>query len=292
MTETSRGDAATADFELHRRRMRGVAYRIVGSSSDAEDAVQEAWLRYSRTDVSDVANLEAWLTTVVSRVSLNMLEARRSRPQLSREPDSPDEPAVDDDIDPEHRSLIADSVGSALMVVLDTLTPEERVAFVLHDIFGVPFGEIAPVVERSVPATRQLASRSRARLRGRNIDDVAQVRKGVVVDAFLAASRHGDFDALMKLLHPDVVLRADDHAVAYGTPAESRGAQAVSRFSRYARGARPALLAGMASAAWVVDGDLRVVYEFTIDDGRISAIDLIGDPDRLVELDLVIGESW
>ncbi|MDN5855792.1 MAG: sigma-70 family RNA polymerase sigma factor [Actinomycetia bacterium] len=273
--------------------MRGVAYRIVGSGSDADDAVQDAWMRYQRSDVSEVVNLEAWLTTVVSRVSLNMLEARRSRAQPSPDPDPPDEPADDADADPEHRSMIADSIGSALMVVLDTLAPAERVAFVLHDIFAVPFDEIAQIVERSTPTTRQLASRARARVRGREVDgQVAEVRKGIVVDAFLAASRNGDFDALMKLLDPNVVLRADEQATEYGTPAETHGARAVSRFSRYARGARPAVLAGAASAAWVVDDRLRVVYRFTIREGRIVTLDLIGDPLRHAELDLLVGEPW
>ena len=286
-------DAATADFEANRRRMRAIAYRIVGSSSDADDAVQDAWVRYQRTDVSDVENLEAWLTTVVSRVSLNMLEARKSRPQPASEPEPPDEPAYHAEADPEHQIIVADSIGTALMLVLDALVPAERVAFVLHDIFGVPFDQIAPIVDRSPPATRQLASRARARVREREAArDVDAVRKTVVVEAFLSASRHGDFDALMQLLDPDVVLRADHEAAAHGTQPETRGAQAVSGFSRYARGARPALLAGEAGAAWIVGGELRVVYEFTVDDGRITTIDLIGDPGRLDELDVVVGESW
>lgn len=289
----SQVDSLTAEFEAHRRRMRTIAYRIVGSASDADDAVQDAWLRYNRADVREVVNLEAWLTTVVSRVSLNMLEARRSRPQPGDDPEPPEVPADDSDIDPEHRSVVADSIGSALMVVLDTLGPAERVAFVLHDIFAVPFDEIGPIVDRSTPATRQLASRARARVAERSTGgQVDEVRKSVVVEAFLAASRQGDFDALMGLLDPDVVLRADDEAAAYGTPRESRGKQAVSAFSRYARGARPAVLDGAAAAAWVVGKQLRIVYDFTVRDDRIIAIDLIGDPQRQSERDLLIGQAW
>lgn len=289
----SQVDTLTAEFEIHRPRLRGVAYRIVGSANDADDAVQDAWLRYNRSDVSGVINLGAWLTTVVSRVSLNMIEARRSRPQPAFEPETPDAPVDDTDSDPEHRSMVADAIGSALMVVLDTLSPAERVAFVLHDIFGVPFDEVGPIVDRSIPAARQLASRARARVRERAATGAAdEVRKAVVVEAFLAASRHGDFDALMRLLDPDVVLRADDQAVAYGTDRETRGARAVSAFSRYARGARLAVLGDTAAAAWVVGRHLRIVYDFTIRDGRIATIDLIGDPDRHAGFDLTVGEPW
>lgn len=286
-------DSRTAAFESHRRRIRSIAYRMVGTGGDAEDAVQEAWLRYNRADVSEVANLEAWLTTVVSRICLNMLEAKRVRPQATLDAEA-DTPADDGTAtDPEHRSMVADSIGSALMVVLDTVGPAERVAFVLHDIFAVPFDEIAPIVDRSTPATRQLASRARKRVRGRNTgDDRDEIRKAIVVDAFLAASRLGDFDALMRLLDPDVVLRADEHAAAYGTAAHAGGTDAVKTFSRYARGARPAVLDGAAAAVWLVGAQPRVVYEFTLHEGRITAIDLVGDPARLASFDLRVGEAW
>jgi RNA polymerase sigma-70 factor (ECF subfamily) len=288
------GDWQAERFEEHRGRLRAIAYRMLGSPSDADDAVQEAWIRFSRSDTGAVDNLGAWLTTVVSRVCLNMLQARRSRPQPPADPDLPEPPADSLESDPEHEALLADSVGLALLVVLDTLTPAERVAFVLHDVFGIPFDEIAPIVERSVPATRQLASRARARVRGRETTAEAdRRRKTAVVDAFLAAARGGDFDALLAILDPDVVLRADDHAVALGAASETRGAEPVAAWSRRARGARPALLAGAPAAAWLPGGSLRVVYDITTSGDRITAIDLIADPERLSELDLVVLEaSW
>jgi RNA polymerase sigma factor (sigma-70 family) len=292
--EMENGDRQAERFEEHRGRLRAIAYRMLGSPSDAEDAVQETWLRFSRSDTSAVESLGAWLTTVVARVCLNMLQARRSRPQPTADPELPEPPAALVESDPEHEALLADSVGLAMLVVLDALTPAERVAFVLHDVFAIPFDEIAPIVERSVPATRQLASRARARVRGREATvEVDRRRKAAVVDAFLAAARKGDFDALLAVLDPDVVLRADGRAVALGAAVETRGADPVAAWSRRARGAVPALIAGAPAAAWAPGGSLRVVYDFTTSEDRITAIELIADPERLAGLELVVLEaSW
>ena len=276
-------------FEEHRSRLRAIAYRILGSRSDADDAVQEAWLRLSRSDAGAIGDLGSWLTTVVSRVCLNMLQAQRSRPQPPAEPDLPEPIAKPGESDPEYEALLADSIGLALLVVLDRLTPAERVAFVLHDIFAIPFDQIAPIVERSAPATRQLASRARARVQSQDaIQQADRLRQFALVDAFLAAARNGDFDALLALLDPDVVLRADQHAVKLGAAKETRGAERVAAFSRYARGARRALLDGEAAAVWMPGGRLRVVWDFTTSGQRITAIDLIADPERLRNIDLVI----
>ncbi|MGN6378335.1 MAG: sigma-70 family RNA polymerase sigma factor [Gaiellales bacterium] len=275
-------------FEEHRQRLTAIAARILGSPGEAEDAVQDAWLRFSRADTSDVDNLAGWLTTVVSRVCLNMLQARRSRPQTVGEP-APEQAAEEADADPQYQAVLADSVGLALMVVLDSLTPAERVAFVLHDVFAVPFDEIAPIVDRSTPATRQLASRARARVQHHDAaGEPDRVRQAELVDAFLVAARNGDFEALLALLDPDVVLRADRRAVELGAAVETRGAEAVGGFLRYARGAKPALLAGAAAAVWVQDGQLRVVYRFSTSGDRITAVDLIADPDVLSGLELVV----
>jgi RNA polymerase sigma factor (sigma-70 family) len=274
-------------FEEHRGRLRAVAYRILGSPSEADDAVQEAWIRFSRSDTSGVDNLGAWLTTVVSRVCLNMLQARRSRPTVA--PDLPEEATEPGESDPEYEALLADSIGLALLVVLDTLTPAERVAFVLHDVFAIPFDEIAPIVDRTTPATRQLASRARERVQRRDAPGQSdRLRQAALVDAFLAAARGGDFEALLAVLDPDVVLRADEAAVGLGAAPETRGAEPVAQFSRFARGARRALLEGAAAAAWAPGGRLRVVYDFTVVDDRITAIELIADPARLATLDLAI----
>jgi RNA polymerase sigma-70 factor (ECF subfamily) len=290
--EMTDGDWLAERFEEHRGRLRRIAYRILGSPNDADDAVQEAWLRFSRSDTDAVDNVGAWLNTVVSRVCLNMLQARRSRPQPHLEADLPEPPADPDESDPEHEALLADSVGLALLVVLDTLTPAERVAFVLHDVFAIPFDEIAPIVDRSTPAARQLASRARARVQRRDAGGQAdRLRQAALVDAFLAAARKGDFEALLSLLDPDVVLRADEQAVKLGATAETRGVQDVGAFLRNARGATPALLDGAAAVVWVHRGELRVVYDFTTDGDRITAVDLIADPHRLRDLDLVILEG-
>jgi RNA polymerase sigma factor (sigma-70 family) len=270
-------------FEDHRGRLRAVAYRMLGSASEADDAVQEAWLRLSRSDADAVENLGGWLTTVVARVCLNMLEARRSRREEPVGGDLPDPVAHrGDDHDPEQQALAAEGVGLALLVVLDTLTPAERLAFVLHDLFAVPFEEIAPIVDRSPAAARQLASRARRRVQGAPPPDADLARQRAVVDAFLAASRQGDFEALLALLDPDVVLRADPAAVRTGAAAEVRGAAAVAgTFSGRAQTARPALVDGAPGAVWAPGGRPRVAFAFTVADGRILAIDLLADPERL-----------
>ena len=274
-------------FEEHRGRLGAVAYRMLGSRAEADDAVQEAWLRLSGSDTSEVENLGGWLTTVVARISLNMLRSRDSRREQHVEEGVP-EPV--ETRDPEREALLADSVGLALLVVLETLTPPERVAFVLHDLFDVPFDEIAPVVGRSPAATRQLASRARRRVRGAETTPEASLaRRREIVDAFLAASRGGDFGALLALLDPEVVLRADAGAVRIGAAAEVRGAQAVAEtFSGRARVARPALVDGDAGAVWASGGRPRVVFGFTISDGKIVEIELLADPDRLDRLELAI----
>jgi len=278
-------------FEAHRTHLRAVAYRMLGSRSEADDAVQESWLRLSRSDTSVVENLGGWLTTVVARVCLDMLRSRRSRREEPEGAHVP-EPIVSREggTDPEQEALLADSVGLALLVVLDTLAPAERVAFVLHDMFAVPFDEIAPIVGRSPTAARQLASRARRRVQGAAaVPDADLTRKREVVDAFLAASRGGDFDALLAVLDPDVVLRADSAAVAAGASREVRGARAVAEtFKGRARAAQPALVNGAAGAVWAPGGQPRVVFGFTITRGKIVAIDLLSDPAHLAQIDLVV----
>jgi RNA polymerase sigma factor (sigma-70 family) len=277
-------------FEDHRVHLRAVAYRMLGSSGEADDAVQEAWLRLSRSDTSGIDNLGGWLTTVVARVCLNMLQARRSRREQPVGDDLPEPPAGRGGRgDPEQQALEADSVGLALLVVLDTLTPAERLAFVLHDLFAVPFEEIAPILERSPAAVRQLASRARRRVRGAEPPEADVARQRAVVDAFLAASREGDFDALVALLDPDVVLRADRAVVRTGAVEEVRGAAAVAAtFSGRARGARPALVDGAAGAVWAPAGQPRVVFDFIVAGGRITDIELLADPEHLARLELVL----
>ena len=261
-------------FEQHRGRLTSVANRMLGATGEAEDAVQETWLRLSRSDTSAVENLGAWLTTVLSRVCLNMLQARRSHPEAPLEPDLP-EPLTDGvpgpgapaaPADPEQEALLAESVGLALLIVLDTLTPAERVALVLHDMFAVPFEQIAPVVGRTPTATRQLASRARRRVRGSDESraESDRVRQARVVDAFLAAARRGDFEALLTLLDPEVVLRADQAAVTLGASAETRGRDSIATFLSRARGTRPVLVDGSAAAAWIQAGRVRIVFTFDI----------------------------
>jgi RNA polymerase sigma factor (sigma-70 family) len=275
-------------FEDHRAHLRAVAYRMLGSSSEADDAVQEAWLRVSRAGAGGVENLGGWLTTVVARVSLDLLRARGAR----REEPLGDLPgpvvAPPEGTDPEHEALLADAVGPALLVVLDTLTPAERLAFVLHDLFAVPFDEIAAILDRSPAAARQLASRARRRVQGADPAPGADlVRQRRVVDAFLAAARDGDFDALVALLDPEVVLRADPAAVQVGADAEVRGAREVAgTFAGRARVARPALVDGVPGAVWAPGGRPRVAFAFTLAGGRIAAIDLLADPDRLRRVEL------
>lgn len=294
-------DWLAARFEGQRAHLRAVAYRMLGSLSEADDAVQESWLRLRRADTSDIENLGGWLTTVVARVSLDMLRSRKSRGEEPLGAHLP-EPVAGRAAggDPEHDALLADAVGLALLVVLDTLTPAERLAFVLHDLFAVPFEEIAPIVGRSPVATRQLASRARRRVQGAPVTPAAdQSRQRAIVDAFLAASREGDLAALLALLDPDVVLRADPVAVAasaarvaQGAPTlapEVRGASAVADvFAGRARVARPVLIAGVPGAAWAPGGQPRAVFAFTFADDRIVGIEMIVDPERLGELDVTI----
>jgi len=276
-------------FEEERARLTSIASRMLGSASDADDAVQEAWIRLSRSDVESIEHLSSWLTTVLSRVCLNILQARRSRPESPLDADWLDDPLDDSpESDPEQEALLADSIGLALTIMLDRLSPSERVAFVLHDIFGIPFEEIAPILGRNDAAARKLASRARQRVRVQDGDQATnQVRQANLVEAFLAAARQGDFDRLVAVLDPDVVLRADRTTVAMGAPAEARGAIPVARFCRRAHGAVPALVNGEAAVAWAPDGKVRVLFTFTTAGAKITAIDLIADPERLLELDLI-----
>jgi RNA polymerase sigma-70 factor (ECF subfamily) len=278
-------------FEENRAHLRTTAYRMLGSLDEADDAVQEAWLRLSRSGLSGVENLGGWLTTVVARVCLDKLRTHKSRREEPLDGHLSDNFASHEEgIDPEHEAVLADSVGLAMLVVLETLAPPERVAFVLHDIFELPFDEIAPIVGRSPAATRQLASRARRRVQGTaGVADSDRVRRREVVDAFLAASREGDFEALLALLDPDVVLRDDGAAVQPRLSREVRGAAAVaSTFSGRARAAQPALVNGSAGLVWAPGGRPRVVFGFTITRGKIVAIDMVADPERLAELDLVL----
>jgi RNA polymerase sigma factor (sigma-70 family) len=288
------GDWLAERFEAHRTHLRGVAYRMLGSLSEADDAVQEAWLHLSRARTSGVENLGGWLTTIVARVCLDMLRARRSRreePLGARLPD----PIVsrEDRVDPEQQALLSDSVGLALLVVLETLAPAERLAFVLHDMFAVPFEEIAAIVGRSPAAARQLASRARRRVQGAaTVPDADLTRQRAVVDAFLAAARDGDFDALLAVLDPDVVVRADVGAVGAGAAREVRGAAAVARqalsFSRFAPFAQPALVNGAAGFVAAPGGRPFAVLGFTVRRGKIVEIDVLADPARLRRLDLAV----
>ena len=282
-------------FEANRSHLRAVAYRMLGSLSEADDAVQEAWLRLSRADTTGVENLGGWLTTVVARVCLNMLRSRKSRREEPLGVHVPD-PILSraDGLDPEHEALLADSVGLALLVVLEALAPAERVAFVLHDVFAVPFEEIAPIVGRSPTAARQLASRARRRVRAAApVPDADLPRQRAVVDAFLAAARGGDFDALLAVLDPDVVLRTDRGAVPAGAPLVVRGAPAVAAqaltFARYARLVQAALVNGAAGVvSWAPDGRPLSVMGFTVARGKIVEIDALADPERLRQLDLAV----
>ncbi len=279
-------------FESHRTHLRAVAYRMLGSLSEADDAVQESWLRLSRADTSSVQNLGGWLTTIIARVCLDMLRARTSRRE---EPlgASVSYGSRADGSDPEHEALLADAVGLALLVVLDTLAPAERIAFVLHDLFAVPFDEIAPIVGRSPTAARQLASRARRRVRGAAMGpDADLIHQRAVVDAYLAASRVGDFAALLAVLDPDVVLRVDRSAVPSGAAREVRGASAVAEralaFARRARFARPALINGAVGIVVAPRGRLMMVLGLTFMRGKIAAIEVIADPARLRDLDLAV----
>jgi RNA polymerase sigma-70 factor (ECF subfamily) len=274
-------------FETQRARLNAVAYRMLGSQPEAEDAVQEAWVRLSRSDTSEVDNLAGWLTTVTARVCLDMLRSRASRREAPLG-DGAVEAGVGTGAgaDPQDEAVLADSVGLALLVVLDTLSPPERLAFVLHDLFAVPFEEIAPIVGRTPAAARQLASRGRRRVRGASAGrELDPARQREVVGAFLAASREGDFASLVELLDPDVVLRADGAAVLAGAEPEVRGAHSVAAtFSGRARAARLALVDGVVGAVWAHGGRPRVVFGFTVAHGKVVGIDLVADPERLSRL--------
>jgi len=275
-------------FESHRERLRAVAYRMLGSLTDAEDAVQESWLRLARTDADGVANLGAWLTTVVSRVCLDMLKSRKVRHEESLDTHVPDPIVAAADPDPAEEAVLADSVGLALLVVLETLTPAERLSFVLHDMFGVPFDQIAPIVRRSTANATQLASRARRRVRGAARPDADLPAQREVIEAFMAASRAGDFDALVTVLDPDVVLRVD-----FGPSGPSklvRGAENVASqallFSRGAATVRPVVINGQAGVVPMPGGRPSAVFCPTVRGGRIVEINILADPDRLARLDL------
>ncbi|WP_327433977.1 RNA polymerase sigma factor SigJ [Streptomyces sp. NBC_01236] len=282
-------------FEAHRGHLRAVAYRMLGSLSEADDAIQEAWLKLSRTDADEVRNLGGWLTTVVGRVCLDMLRSRASRREDPIEDTFVPDPVVSPlaRIDPEQEVLLADSVGLALLVVLETLEPAERLAFVLHDMFAVPFDDIAAIVGRSPAATRQLASRARRRVQGAAPEPEPDLtRQKKVLDAFLAASRGGDFEALLSVLDPDVVLRADSGPLVGGAAASKlvRGAAAVARqaltFARFAASSRLVLINGEVGVVALLDGQPMSVMGVTVADGRIVAMNILADPERLARLDL------
>lgn len=279
-------------FETHRAHLRAVAYRMLGSLDEAEDAVQESWLRLNRSDGRDIENLGGWLTTVVARVCLNMLRSRGARREDALELRMPDPiVSLEGGGDPEQEALLADSVGLALLVVLDTLAPAERLAFVLHDLFGMPFEEIAPMVERSPAAARQLASRARRRVQGAApTPDPDVTRQREVVDAFFAASRDGDFDALVALLDPEIVLRSDGGTARRRLNLELHGPDAVARQAFAARAlspfVRPVLVNGNAGVVVAAHGRPLFVMAFTVTSGRIVAIDVLSDPERLADLDL------
>jgi RNA polymerase sigma-70 factor (ECF subfamily) len=284
-------DWLARQFEEQRPHLRAVAYRMLGSLAEADDAVQDAWLRLSRADTSEVENLRAWLTTIVARVALNMLRSRRTRGERSLDVHVPD-PIVDpaDGTDPEHEALLADSVGLALLVVLETLTPAERLAFVLHDMFAVPFDDIATIVERSPQATRQLASRARRRVRGAAPAPDADLRaQWEVVEAFQAAARGGNFDALVAILDPDVVLRSDGGTT--GLTRHVQGAEAVAGQALFwerqaALTLRPALVNGVPGVVAMRGGKPFSVGAFTVRNGKIVEIDFLADPERIARLDL------
>ena len=284
-------------FEADRSHLRGVAYRMLGSVSEADDAVQEAWIRLSRSDTSEVDNLRAWLTTVVGRVCLNMLRSRRTRREASLETHLPD-PIVspEEGLDPEQEALLGDSVGLAMLVVLDSLTPAERVAFVLHEVFAVPFDDIAPIVGRTPTAARQLASRARRRVQGAPVPDIDLEGQWAVVDAFLAAAREGDFERLLAVLDPEVVLRSDGGDARPGLIQLVRGPEAVAgqamSFRQFGESATRVLVNGIPGGiAWAPDGSPFAVLALTVRGGRIVRIDVLADPDRLGQLDLTVVAS-
>ena len=287
------GEWIAERFEAHRTHLRGVAYRMLGSLTEADDAVQEAWLRLSRSDTSGVDNLGGWLTTVVARVCLDMLRSRKSRREESLDELVPEPVSREGGLDPEQEALLAESVGLALLVVLEALAPAERVAFVLHDMFAVPFEEIGPIVGRSPAAARQLASRARRRVQGAGTDpeaDLTQQRE--IIDAFLAAMRGGDVEALVAVLDPEFVIRADSAAVPPGAPREVRGARNWAKqalaFSQGVRFAQPALVNGAVGVVVAPRGRLFRVLRVTITSGKIVQIDVVADPERLRQLELAV----
>ena len=282
-------DALADRFEADRARLLAVARRLLGSELEAEDAVQEAWLRLERTDAEAVDNLSGWLTTVVSRVCLDRLRARRARPEQHVDDDA-STAASATDADPEREAVLADSIGSALLVVLERLSPGERVAFVLHDVFAMPFEDVALVVDRSPEATRQLASRARRRVQGGQVSpDLDLLRRRQLVEAFLAAARGGDFNGLLAVLDPDVALRPDQAALRMGSLRETRGAAAVaSALAGGAQTARLALVDGLPALVWAPGGTIRGVIEFRVADGRIVGLDVTGDAARIDELEIVV----
>ncbi|HWD07124.1 MAG TPA: sigma-70 family RNA polymerase sigma factor [Amycolatopsis sp.] len=271
-------------FEEHRDHLRAVAYRMLGSLSEADDAVQEAWLRLARADTSGVTNLGGWLTTVVSRVCLDVLRSRKSRREQPLETQIPDAIVADPEQDPAAEAVLADSVGLALLVVLETLAPAERLAFVLHDMFGVPFADIAPIVGRSAATTTQLASRARRRVRGAPLPDADLPAQRAVIDAFLAASRTGDFDALLAVLDPDVVLRADAGDASRLVRGAVEVASQAVLFRQTGATGRPVLVNGAAAILTFIDGRPAALWCPTIRGGRIAEINIIGDPARITAL--------
>jgi RNA polymerase sigma factor (sigma-70 family) len=287
---TAGQEAPVNEFEEHRAHLRGVAYRMLGSLAEADDAVQEAWLRMDRADVGDVQNIRGWLTTVVARICLDMLRARGARAEVTLDEMTPGEP-VADTVDPEQEALLADSIGAALLVILQRLSPAERLAFVLHDMFDLPYAEIAPIVGRSENTAAQLAARARKRVRGQTPDPTSDlVRHRRLVDAFLSAARDGDFDGLLAALDTDVILRVD--AAAAGTATTIRGAEAVASsaraFSSNARFAEPALVDGTVGIVVAPQGTLALVLRFEVVGDKITAIDIEADPKRLQGLSLAV----
>jgi RNA polymerase sigma-70 factor (ECF subfamily) len=277
-------DFLVRQFESHRGHLRAVAYRMLGSAAEAEDAVQETWIRLARSDAATIGNLGGWLTTVVARICLDLLRARKARREEPMGPATP-EPVADPT---DQEAMLADSIGIALLVVLDTLNPAERVAFVLHDMFDLPFEEIAPIVGRSPAAARQLASRARRRVRGAQPDETADVaRRREIVDAFLAASRDGDLAGLLRLLDPEVTFRPDAVAARMGNVGELRGAETVAGlFKGRAQAARTALVDGAVGIAVAFGGQLRIAMRVTFAGDRIAGLDAIADPDVLAGLDV------
>jgi len=282
-------DWLAQQFEGNRTRLTKVAFQMLGSPSEADDAVQETWLRLSRADAGVIDNLAGWLTTVVAHICLDMLRSRKGRREESLESEAPSQIADDGATDPEQEAILADSIGPALLVVLDLLTPPERVAFVLHDMFGMPFEEIAPIIGRSKAASRQLASRARRRVRGSEKGRTAgrHQTERRIVDAFLAAARNADFEQLLAMLDPDCVLRSDELAASMGSPKLIEGGSGVAGFfNGKAAGASRATIGGVPGAAWALHGTVRVAFRFTFKEERILGIELIADRTRIEELNV------